>query len=351
MKLSLILPGLADVVATRQPYHTPVFGRWLGRSVLSASDNLCFEQSVLHALGQSGITAAELPGAQCTFLQDFGGSPPPHCARADPVYLKAERDDARLIPAESLQLTAAESSAIFAALNSHFAEDGLRFLQGEHARWYITGADAGELAALPTSQIAGRNVSAFLPTPAQAPRWLQISTEVQMLLHTLDINESRVLEGKFPVNALWFWGNGKLKLPEQAVTATLYANTAFATGVGRLLGAEVLPLQEIVAALPSKRVKHVRSMAPGSHAAQHIIVDTSLLDAVLDASEDDQHQCLLELEHGLLTHITKWVMRGVLSSAELDCCDGRSFTITRGSLMQFWKKPQTLGPSNWAGEA
>jgi len=295
MKLSLILPGLADVLADS---HMPMaFSKWFARSTLLQSTCYCYEQSLLHALGHRQTELAALPGAQCSFLMDFDETAPVLCARADPVHLKAERDDARLIPIQSLELNTSDAEDICKALNEHFAEDGVQFLRGEKGRWYVTGVEGDAAALLPSSQVAGRSVSAFMPSSVQTRRWRQLSTEVQMLLHSLDVNERRSQRGLLPINALWFWGNAKLQSVNGLGNVKLYANSAFALGLAKLKGITTYPLEEIGDSLSMLKARSADALPGAQSNTKYIVLDTRLLENILIGDRDSQRHVLTDQQH------------------------------------------------------
>ena len=336
MQLTVILPGISEVLSAQSGDPGKRLSRMTARSLQRVSPHRCYEQAMLDALGLAVPDFAGLPAAQCCYLTDFNETAPARCARADPVHLQADKDHARLVPAECLQLEADESAALVESLNAHFAADKLRFSIGKKGRWYIAGVPEPAIATLPTSQVAGRNVTAFLPGSADTAHWRSLATEVQMLLHAHDVNARREARGLLPINALWFWGGGKLPGGVPGLPARLYSDAAIALGVGRLNAATVMPLDEILAGLPAPLLKLKAD-------ACVVVLDTRLLEAILLADTEKQHRILQQLDEGLLRDAQSMLLRGQLSSVRLDCCDGQQFDLTRNRWLQFWKKARPMG--------
>jgi len=152
---------------------------------------------------------AELPVAPYSLRGD-GTEPGEQCwMRADPVHLKVHGDRLFLADASTLALTAQEAREFVAALNSHFAGDGMTFIAPTPHRWYVRLANEPRLRTIPTAEVAGRNIEPFLPAGDDGADWRRIINEAQMLLHEHSCNGARETEGRLPVNSVWFWGAGR----------------------------------------------------------------------------------------------------------------------------------------------
>ncbi|MBC8022412.1 MAG: hypothetical protein H7Y14_04795, partial [Burkholderiales bacterium] len=154
--------------------------------------------------------------------------------RADPVHLRVERDMLRLHDASTLDIHIDEARALVAALQSHFAADGLEFHAAAADRWYVKMA-AGEAPATTSLEEAlGHNVFGLLPAEG---KWRAAMTEAQMILAGHDVNLRRESDGKPGINSIWFWGAGPL--PARAATpyALVYGNDGVTRGLGAWSGA------------------------------------------------------------------------------------------------------------------
>jgi len=132
---------------------------------------------------------------------------------ADPIYLAADLEDAQLFPSASLAISEADTSALLGDLNNLVADDGLTFAASSLGEWVLYGEglqalQPSTLDCLPAHALAHRNVAHRLPRATNAGAWRRLFTEVQMLLHTHPVNDSRRAIGQLPINAVWFWGAG-----------------------------------------------------------------------------------------------------------------------------------------------
>jgi hypothetical protein len=126
--------------------------------------------------------------------------------RADPVYLRLQRDQLILLP--EVGVDADEAAQLCAALNEHFAGQGMEFFAPHPQRWYMRLDRLPDIETVPLSQAAGNNVRGMLPRGAEAAHWHRVFNEIQMLLHSHPANEAREVRGALPVNSLWLWGGG-----------------------------------------------------------------------------------------------------------------------------------------------
>lgn len=341
--LTLILPGLSEVSAVDMLGRCARLHKLTGRASESVTRCEGYEQSLMHAMGYDIPGRAGLPGAQCSYLTDFNESAPWHCARADPVFLRTEQNHARLVSAECLALDAQDAHTIITDLNSHFDGDGLYFSMGQKDRWYVSGKPSAGLDSAPTTLVAGRNVASFLPHAREATPWRQLATEVQMLLHTHPVNEKRSSAGLMPVNALWFWGAGKLERQTVSSDYRLFSNSAFALGLGSLTGITAFPLQDVHSALSSRLVALLAMSNGGRSTCRNIIVvHTDLLEAILTGDTARQATALAVLEAGVLRYAEQLLKRGLIRRVRIDTCDGRAYLLSRRQLFQFWIRKSVL---------
>jgi hypothetical protein len=175
-------------------------------------------------------------------LRGDGGEPGQDCwMRADPVHLKLHGDRLVLADASRLAVTPDEAREFVAALNSHFAGEGISFIAPSPSRWYLRTANAPRLRTTPTAEAAGRNVEELLPDGEDGARWRKIINEAQMLLHQHASNDARERRGQLGVNSVWLWGPGRdrsLPAPYDA----LWADHPLATGLAAAGGGAARPL-------------------------------------------------------------------------------------------------------------
>jgi hypothetical protein len=140
--------------------------------------------------------------------------------RADPVHLRVARDRLMLADSSQLDITPEESAGLVAALNAHFAAEGLEFIASAPRYWHLRLASPPRLGTRLLGEVAGRDVRAFSPTGEDALHWRRIVNDIQMLLHDHPLNDEREARGVPAVNSVWLWGGGvKPSVPGRPFTA------------------------------------------------------------------------------------------------------------------------------------
>ena len=242
MSLDLVVPDLippADAPATLRAVRLPALERWLARADLESEP----------MEGPFGWIAAQYSLANpapfaAIALAGEGDARRGAWLRADPVHLRIDHDAVALHDAAILDVSRSEAAALVAALQAHFASDGLEFIAPAAQRWYVR-APEGELPhTTPLWSAFGRNVFGLLPVARGRFNWRSALTEAQMTLGGHAVNLRREEEGKPAVNSVWFWGEGAR--PESIVKryGLVHADDPFARGLGSLSGAEVRSLPQ-----------------------------------------------------------------------------------------------------------
>ena len=180
----------------------------------------------------------ELPLAPFA-LRGNGGEPGDHCwMHADPVHLRVHGDRLILADASRFSIAKEEASDFVEALNSHFAAEGVLFVAPSPQRWYLRLAAEPRMRAIPTAEMAGRNIQPFLPSGEDGARWRRFLNETQMVLHGHARNEAR---GALPVNSVWLWGAGR-GCPLASSYDVVWSDHPLAAGLAAASGAAMRPL-------------------------------------------------------------------------------------------------------------
>ena len=129
--------------------------------------------------------------------------------RADPVHLRPDLDAARLFDASHFALARDEAAAMAAALDRHFAPEGVRFEAPRPTRWYARLERQPDAEFQPPGGAAGRGAGGALPTGNEGSLWRRRMNEAQMVLHAHPVNQAREARGELAVNSVWFWGAGE----------------------------------------------------------------------------------------------------------------------------------------------
>ncbi|MBL4622461.1 MAG: hypothetical protein JKY89_08675 [Immundisolibacteraceae bacterium] len=143
--------------------------------------------------------------AQLTAAMD-GLSVSPQRWRADPVSLIPDRDQLVVMPAKMAHLTLAEAEPLVALLNQHFDQEFKIEIAAPH-RWYLQPIKALEMQTIPLEGAAGASAGKLQPTGTDAMMVQSWLNEIQMLLHTAEVNQQREATDQLQINSIWIWGN------------------------------------------------------------------------------------------------------------------------------------------------
>ncbi|MDB5797677.1 MAG: hypothetical protein JWP36_1579 [Paucimonas sp.] len=125
-----------------------------------------------------------------------------------PSHLHIARDHLVLTDLRQLQLAPAHSRLLFDAAAPLFEEEGKQLVYGSEHLWFMRADDWSGLQTAAPDAAVGHNIDIWMPQGPGERAWRKLHNEVQMLWHTLDLNDERAHRGHKPVNALWCWNAG-----------------------------------------------------------------------------------------------------------------------------------------------
>ena len=177
------------------------------------------------------------PMAAITRAQDAGDTGERLWLRADPAWVKAEATGARLHGWGNLGISAQESEEFLALLRPMFGDAGLMLDAPVPERWYLALAPGAPLPEFTEPAAAlGVDLLSALPPGAEGRRWRALFNEAQVLLHQHPRNAERLAAGRAPVNALWFWGAGRLPDAVRAQARAVASTDAELLALAHLAG-------------------------------------------------------------------------------------------------------------------
>lgn len=275
-------------------------------------------------LGLAGSAGLHLPMARlmCDGQREGTG-----IVCADPIHLQADRDTAKLLPAEMLALSEEDAESLMKEINAFLLADNMVLSRRPGGGWYLTGMDAAQLESFPPSFLANRNASAYLPDGKDSGPWRRLMTELQMLLHTHPVNEQRERQGKLPINSLWFWGGGPLyssmaitdQTPDHSVTdtgtssGTVYADDKFTRAACADLHMSCKSLEEFDPLL----------------CEESLIVDTRIANAIFARNESEMHRVIEQIDQQWLQPISQRISKSEIQKLEIINEDGDKGVLTR----------------------
>ena len=234
MPLDVLVPDLLlppEAPEILRAVRMPALERWLARGDATRLPH----RTATAALAASFALPAPPPVAAVTLAAD-AGSQEGTWLRADPVHVRVEANGAALHDHAILAVERDEATALVAALQALFADDGLTFVAPTPSRWYVRVPPGEAPTTVPLDEALGRNAFALLPHGTGRVRWPSLLTEAQMLLAAHPVNERRERAGKPAINTLWLWGEGATPATVARPYALVHANDPFATGLAKLAG-------------------------------------------------------------------------------------------------------------------
>ena len=139
--------------------------------------------------------------------RDTGGAP---WAWVTPCHWRVARDHVAMDHPQQLQLDAADSRALLAAMQPYFEQDGIHLEYDAPTLWLARGELFGQLPTASLDRVVGRVIDGWIPRSDAARPLRRLQQEMQMLLYTHVVNEARTRGGLLPVNSFWISGSGAL---------------------------------------------------------------------------------------------------------------------------------------------
>jgi len=331
--LHLVVPGLLGPMPTLDQVHPePGFKpleKWLARSNHQACPQGDLESVLFNLFGIPTGDSRNLPTAAYRRLGDGGAADSRYWLQLTPVYLRPDQDRLLLFDVEDLDLMLPEAQGLAKLFNDHFVDEGWQVEVRHPHRWYLPLEQEPDLKTYELTDVFGRNMDLFLPEGEEGIRWHGVLNEIQMLFYTAELNEQREQSGKGPVSGLWLSGGGRSTGRPQTGLGAVYGDSVLLRGLASAAG-------KPLAALPEQA------------------------DSLLDSDGGDILVCYEQLRRSVLCAdpyawseqvalLQRWVEPLVLAvrqkrleTLHLYPCNGQQYSIDRGTLRRFWKRPRPL---------
>ena len=277
------------------------------------------ETRVFALFGLRAADNADLPVAAVTRVADGGDPDAAWWLRADPVCLQPQGAGLVLYDRPEPPLTHDQAQALADDILQVFAADGWHLDAPTPQRWYLRLATAPAIQTSALACVAGRDIHSYLPTGKDAKAWHVILNEIQILLHTCDVNVEREALGHLPINSLWFWGGGRLPATPVVDWTHVGSNEPVSQGLARICALPLSPL-------PTNATAWLDQAAAGRH----------LL--VFDPEQRAQPTFLAQLEQHWIVPLLAALKTNAIQSVTLYTEDGPGFLITRKTLGRWWRR-------------
>lgn len=200
----LALPRLAALLGRLAPAERDEGDEW--------SFSPPHERALARALGFAGGDG-QLPWAAWRAQHDGLDTADLAWGQLTPVHLHLGTDQVSLMDPAALALDEAGSRALLDAVRELFTSEGFVVDYGAPQRWYVAHESLAGLRTASLDRVIGRNIDRWL-TEARAVRLVRrLQNEVQMLLYTHPLNDTREAQGLLPVNSFWLSGCGVAQRP------------------------------------------------------------------------------------------------------------------------------------------
>ncbi len=335
--LTLLVPALrshADCGVL--PERLPALETLLGRADCYDTGQCGLEASLFALFAVTAAADRDLPVASVTYIADTGRPPESACLRADPVHLMPDRDQLVLLDSTSLDLQAAEAQHLIAELNAVYAEDGWRFEAPDPQRWYLHLPEMPRLRTQPLADVNGQPVGRRLPSGEQGKAWHGIMNEIQMLLHTSDVNLQRETHGQLPVSSLWFWGGGAVPLLAAQRWTQIGSDEPVAVGLAQLSGVAHGPGPETAR----------QWLAQAAQSGEYLLVLENLDIGLKQGGGEGWWTALQTFEQQWIEPLLAALRSRQIDSLTLDDGAGRACRLTRRSLRRWWRRRVPLTQNN-----
>jgi len=254
--------------------------------------------------------------------------------RADPVFLQLQRHGTRVLAAPALTLSAEETAALVAALNSHFSSDGIMLTAPHPTRWYIRQTESPGITAPTLAATAGRSLPPAALTGSRASHWHRVLTEAQMVLHEHPVNQEREACGQPVVNSLLLWGGGRKPTVPGRHFSEVWSDDPLAIALAVQSGAEFHTAPSSAAlwfgARPKSGGRHLITLDRAHHALRYGGPDAWL--KTINALEEMWFGALWGALSGPLKEL-------VIVAGGADRC--LRCSLRPSDTMKFWRRPLT----------
>ncbi|MBI5611734.1 MAG: hypothetical protein HY942_01480 [Gammaproteobacteria bacterium] len=332
-RLALLVPGLFG------PAERPGGGERrfaaletvLARADRRVRDVVGFEARLFDLFGVARPPDSDWPVASVTRIVDAGVVDNDWWMRADPVHLNANSGGLILTDAAELDLTQQEAGGLVAELMEIFTADGWLFKAAHPQRWYLRPLTPPDIRTHALPDIVGRDIDSYLPYGPDAKAWHTILNEIQILLHTSNVNQAREARGELPVNSLWFWGAGRLPQLGGTDWTRVWSDEPLGLGLARLAG---IP----GAKLPDSPPRWLQDAPAGSQLA---VLDQARRAAGCGDGEDWEER-MRELDERWVAPALQALNQNAVQQLTLYTDRGAEFTLNKRALRRWWRRRRPL---------
>lgn len=335
---TLLVPGLLDLpVAEResafsQVGHLPELEWFFARAQREDFSGASAEAALFSLYDVDVSAEVDLPVAAVAHVGETGIKETAWYLRADPAQLIPDRDQLVLMGPESLSLSQAEADQLVTELNAQFAEDGWTIDACTPTRWYLSQKNIPKLRTYSLAQVRGHSINDYLPKGSDGKQWQRLMNEVQMVLHSSEVNQQRQAVGQPPVSSLWFWGGGETPTIKHSRWSELCSNEPLSLGLAALSSTPRTHVPQDAATWLNTNI------SPG----EHLLVLDELSRDWQCGDTAAWVESVRKLEQGWLAPLLDALRCKKINALTICTCNGSKYTLSRSGLRRWWRRKKSL---------
>lgn len=332
LNITLFVPGLFDVeflTEGNNPERLKSLETLLAYSATTSSETQSYNSALCRQFGFHSDSSADLPIAAIARLIDGEKRPEGVWLRADPIHLVADQKSLRLLDSTSFPLTQHDALALAAAVQPSFDERGWQLEVPVPTRWYVNLGQEIQIKTAELQEVVGEDIREHLPSGSDSADLRQLLNELQMQLHSADINELREQRGELAVNSLWLWGCGSLPPLQERCWSRVYSDENTSMGLSMLSNTPCFPLPA--------RADELFSQAETE--SDILIIMNEFQTKMLSA--DLRTEQLVNLEQRWCEPLLYFLRDSRITSINIITRD-TTFSINKRSLMKIWSRIKPL---------
>ena len=109
-----------------------------------------------------------------------------------------------------LQVSETESRQLLADMTPYFSEDGLTLYYLEPSLWLCCGEPLRDVRTASLDRVVGKDLAEWQPANGESAKLRRLQNEMQMLLYTHTVNDTRSRARAATINSIWLHGTGEL---------------------------------------------------------------------------------------------------------------------------------------------
>jgi hypothetical protein len=125
-----------------------------------------------------------------------------------PCHLEMKSNQVCMDDPQDLHISTQECETLRTAMKRYFEEDGITLHPLTNGTWLAFGTVFKDLPTASLERVAGTSIDPWIPQQERAKNLRRLQNEMQMLLYTHAVNDSRSARCLPTINAFWVSGTG-----------------------------------------------------------------------------------------------------------------------------------------------